>query len=526
MRILIADDETFVVEGLTRLLSQNIAQVEVISADNGRSALELVREEANAPDLLITDVSMPLMDGIELSQRIRERYPRCRIMIISGYEDFQAARSAIELGALRYMLKPVNHAEMVAYVRSVLEDVQREQDERIRHTTDRLESLLVDLHNHMLLDAPYRGAERIAAETGDYCALRLAVVAAPGGDGAPSLRPAIEQALVSRAAPSYLIRAEGAQATLLLCDFSDADARWLERLAGELTSALAHPVAVGVGRRCETLAQVHQSYRTAGMAVWRSYLADGHAVCFDDDEPDGAGEENRLEAAFRLRQDTRRMMDFYTLVPDDQQLTHLINTFLAQLERIDGPLSMRQLMCAGLVTELLGAGYIPGLGLEANLERYLHLDFYSACRDWAQLREMMGQFARLYSALLERVGSSGSSRLVQSIRSAIHADLRNASLSQVADTLNMSPSYISMIFKEKTGQNFKDYLFQTRMNHAKRLLRQGMSIGEIARQLGYEDTEHFSRRFRARFGVSPMAYRRETGGAGAEVRVRDDWEKT
>lgn len=344
MRILIADDETFVVEGLTRLLSQNIAQVEVISADNGRSALELVREEANAPDLLITDVNMPLMDGIELSQRIRERYPRCRIMIISGYEDFQAARSAIELGALRYMLKPVNHAEMVAYVRSVLEDVQREQDERIRHTTDRLESLLVDLHNHMLLDAPYRGAERIAAETGDYCALRLAVVGAPGGDGAPSLRPAIEQALVSRAAPSYLIRAEGAQATLLLCDFSDADARWLER-----------------------------------------------------------------------------------------------------------------------------------------------------------------------------VGSSGSSRLVQSIRSAIHADLRNASLSQVADTLNMSPSYISMIFKEKTGQNFKDYLFQTRMNHAKRLLRQGMPIGEIARQLGYEDTEHFSRRFRARFGVSPMAYRRETGGAGAHA---------
>ena len=88
---------------------------------------------------------------------------------------------------------------------------------------------------------------------------------------------------------------------------------------------------------------------------------------------------------------------------------------------------------------------------------------------------------RVYSALLERVGNSGSSRLVQSIRSAIHADLRNASLSQVADTLNMSPSYISMIFKEKTGQNFKDYLFQTRMHHAQRLLRQGMAIGAPAR---------------------------------------------
>lgn len=119
-------------------------------------------------------------------------------MIISGYEDFEAARSAIELGALRYMLKPINHTEMVAYVRSVLEDVVREQDERIRHSTDRLESLLVDLHNHMLLDAPYGGAERIDRETGDYCAVRLAVVSLPGGEGVPSLRPAVEKALKSR----------------------------------------------------------------------------------------------------------------------------------------------------------------------------------------------------------------------------------------------------------------------------------------------------------------------------------------
>ena len=525
MRILIADDEAFVVEGLTLLLHQNLPQVEIMTADNGRSALAVLRERGAEPDLLITDLNMPLMDGIELSQQIRRRYPRCRIMIISGYEDFEAARSAIELGALRYMLKPINHTEMVAYVRSVLEDVVREQDERIRHSTDRLESLLVDLHNHMLLDAPYGGAERIDRETGDYCAVRLAVVSLPGGEGVPSLRPAVEKALKSRGGPGYLIRAEGAQATLLLCDFGEEDVSWLEGLPQELAAAVRYPVAVGVGRRCGALREVHQSYRTAGMAVWRSYLADGHAVCFDDDLTDAPAEENRMEAAFRLRQETKRMMDFYTLVPEKQQLTHLMNTFLAQLERLDCPLGMRQLMCAGLVMELLSSGYVPGLGMENSLERYLHLEFYTACGSWTQLREMMGQFVQVYSALLERVGNSGSSRLVQSIRSAIHADLRNASLSQVADTLNMSPSYISMIFKEKTGQNFKDYLFQTRMNHAKRLLRQGMAIGEIARQLGYEDTEHFSRRFRAQFGLSPMAYRKEAPAGPGKGRVAAGGEK-
>lgn len=72
----------------------------------------------------------------------------------------------------------------------------------------------------------------------------------------------------------------------------------------------------------------------------------------------------------------------------------------------------------------------------------------------------------------------------------------------------MSPSYISMLFKEKTGINFKDYLFTTRMNHAKRLLRQGRPIAAIARQIGYEDAEHFSRRFKAHFGASPATYRK------------------
>lgn len=90
----------------------------------------------------------------------------------------------------------------------------------------------------MLLDAPYGGAERIDRETGDYCAVRLAVVSLPGGEGVPSLRPAVEKALKSRGGPGYLIRAEGAQATLLLCDFGEEDVSWLEGLPQELAAAV------------------------------------------------------------------------------------------------------------------------------------------------------------------------------------------------------------------------------------------------------------------------------------------------
>lgn len=520
MKILIADDEAFVVAGLTRLICENIPHVEVVAANNGQSALALCGTDAFTPDLLIADVNMPLMDGIELSQEIRARYPDCRIVIISGYEDFRAARCAIELGALRYMLKPINHEELVAYVRSVMDDLGKERAEHIRRSSERLEGLLAELHNHMLLDIPYRSAKRIAQEKGEYCAVRLAAVGVPGADEEPTLYAALASAMKSRNAPTYLIEAVGAQATLLLCDFTATDAVWLEGLPLELESSLRLPVAVGVGQRCKKLESVHLSYRTAGMALWRSYLAGGHAACFDDAAPDGDAQANCLDAVFSLREEVRRMLDFYTLVPNERQLSYCINTFMARLERIDCPLAMRQLMCAELVADLLGGNYVSGLELDVNLESYLCLDFYMACCDNAQLRAMMTRFIELYSGLLEQISRSGASRLILSIRSAIHADLRNASLSHVADTLNMSPSYISMIFKEKTGQNFKDYLLSVRMSRAKRLLRQGEPIYEIARQLGYEDAEHFSRRFRARFGLSPAAYRRdgeETGDSNEDT---------
>jgi len=182
---------------------------------------------------------------------------------------------------------------------------------------------------------------------------------------------------------------------------------------------------------------------------------------------------------------------------------------MAQMEEIDCPFSMKRLMCADVVLYLLSSNYYAGLTLSAELRQFLMLDVYAECQDSRQLHSVMDRFVELFSDLLMQTEQTGGNRLILRIRSAIHTDLKNASLTQVADMLNMSPSYISMVFKEKTGKHFKDYLFETRMRRAKQLLRQGTPIGVVAQQLGYEDAEHFSRRFRAHFGLSPTVFRNE-----------------
>ena len=210
------------------------------------------------------------MDGIELSQQIRRRYPRCRIMIISGYEDFEAARSAIELGALRYMLKPINHTEMVAYVRSVLKDVVREQDEHPPQHRQAGEPAGGSAQ-------PYAAGRalwwRRTHRQGNGGLLRRAPCGGepPRRKGVPSLRPAVEKALKSRGGPGYLIRAEGAQA-LLLCDFGEEDVSLAGRPAAGAGGRGAVSVAVGWDGGAARSGEVHQSGRRAwrcGGPTWR-----------------------------------------------------------------------------------------------------------------------------------------------------------------------------------------------------------------------------------------------------------------
>lgn len=512
MKVLIADDEPFVLEGLTRLLSTHVPEVEeILTADNGAAALTLC-EQAGPPDLLITDVCMPMVDGIELSQAVRRRYADCRIVIISGYEDFQAARSAIEVGVLRYMLKPIVHQEMIDYVKGVAEELRAQRLNREEEQGRRVDNLMVELYNHMLQDIPFLGVERIAGEQGAYCVVRLVAVGGPFKGGASDdLRAALQRQCATRKQATYVVSATHTEGALLLCGFADPDRVWVEELPRALCGVAGVPIAVGVGCRCRLLEQAYLSYRTAGMAMGGAYLMGDSAVRYYDSEAEAIEREQQgeaLESLLAIRQDARRMIDFGALRSSAEQTLYCIQTFLARLERTGCPLSMQRLMCADLAAQLAEEIYVADAGMAEKLQVYFDMDLYARCTSFAQLRRLMEQFARLCTALLERVCSSHGNRLIQSIRAEIQTDLKNASLSHVADALNMSPTYISLIFKEKTGQNFKDYLLQCRMERARQLLHGGETVHEVAQQLGYGDVEHFSRRFRESCGMTPAAYRR------------------
>ena len=523
MKVLIADDEPFVLEGLTQLLSNNVPEAnEILTADNGAAALSLC-EQTGPPDLLITDVCMPRVGGIELGQAVRQLYPDCRIVIISGYEDFEAARSAIEVGALRYMLKPIVHKEMIDYVKSIAAQLQAQRQSQEEAQSRQIENLLVELHNHMLQDVPFTGAERIAQEQGAYCVVRFVAVGGSLAEDSPEpVRSALRRLCAKREQAVYVVSATQAEAVLLICAFTEQDKAWIEELLEAMGAVAGYPIAAGAGCRCRLLSQAYLSYRTAGMAMGSAYLYGGSMARYYDSEAEEMEREQAggsLETLLAIRQDTRRMIDFCALRSSAEQTVYCIHTFMARLERTGCPLSVQRLMCADLAADLAEEIYVADAGMAQELRIYFDMDLYVRCANFAQLRRLMDQFAKLCISLLTRASSSRGNRLIQSIRAEVQADLKNASLSRVADALNMSPTYISLVFKEKTKQNFKDYLLQCRMSRARQLLQRGEAVHTVARQLGYEDVEHFSRRFRESCGMSPAAYRRNAGEGAADSSV-------
>ena len=136
-RILIADDEPLITQGLKALIEREEPEIDEIAAvSDGEEALLWMKDGKNLPDILITDIRMPGKNGIELVKKIREEEWEVRVIVLSGYNDFEYVRSMAVLGIENYLLKPVNGQELHATIQNVLEKVKREQKQRVKAEMD------------------------------------------------------------------------------------------------------------------------------------------------------------------------------------------------------------------------------------------------------------------------------------------------------------------------------------------------------------------------------------------------------
>ena len=525
-RVLLADDEAEIRQGISRKIDWAAQGFELAGeAENGAEALELA--EQIRPDVVLTDIKMPFMDGLELCRRLRRQLPAAKLVVFSGFDDFEYARQAVSMGVSEYIMKPVNARELegvLASLRSQLEAQrqQRRDMEALRRRYEESLPVLRELFFARLLDGrvpPDQLAERAARFE-----LEL-----PGGPWAAALvqmdlpagQPAERDELLLLSVRSFLeehFELEGCwlrtllynDAVALLAGLQNPEQLYplmseLERLCALAPSCLGLGLTVGLGQLCGAAGQLHQSMEGAIAALdYRLLMGGGRVLYIGDLEPD---------ASLRLSLDDEDQRALATAVKlgSEEQLDATLHELLDRVRASRLPPAQCQLYVLEIVTCLVRLARTGGV----EVEDVFGPDFAGAVpaaqfSSLERLGEWLAERCRRLRELLGRRRTDSAGRTVEEAKSYIAAHFADSDLGveAVCEHLHLSPTYFSTLFKRETGQSFTACVTEQRMAEAARLLRETEEKTYlIAQRTGYADPNYFSYVFKRHFGMTPSKYR-------------------
>lgn len=524
--VLLADDEEEVIRVIMKKLNWESLGFSVIGyANNGIKALEMVEEYQ--PDVVMTDIRMPYMDGLELSHRIRVEYPATKILLFTGFDEFEYAKEAIHLEIADYILKPVNATELTNVFTTLKIRLDQEISEKRsvqilqKYYLESLPLLQANFYS-MLIEGRIQ-EEELEAYLSDcqisfagpyFCCIVIHTSSTQVPENmnpllmATSVRKQAEERLGARwdtKSFSYLgntvmiARLENLDMLSELTDECDRFCKYARKIIGAV-------VTVGVGQICENIMDLPQSYSTAREAVsYRVIYGACRAVNIREIAPREKGEatapDNELNALFKaIRLGT------------EENVTEAVDKYMKKVVFPEKSLQYHHIA----VIEMTGALYRFSVNngiADGNFPADMK-DLYSSLLDLEPkaLRNWLLEISQAFRISLINARSRSTQSFVIKGQEYVRNNYADDTLSldSVCSALNVSNSYFSTIFKKETGKSFIGYLTDYRMEQASRLLIETNEKNYIiAKQVGYADPNYFSYVFKRQFGVSPSKYRAE-----------------
>lgn len=518
IKVMIADDEYFVREGIRRTVDWERYGCTLCSeAQNGCEGLEIARKER--PDLVISDIKMPGIDGLTMAREIRTFLPECRFIFITGYDEFELAKNAIKLSACDFLLKPINEDEFLGAI-------QRAAKECVKS------DVIIDIARERVLLNMMRGNQfeqpgyaNMAQELREnYITLDELLVVLLENDGYPDLVDSGKMTTVHRQSSGvrqlarslfpacYMVESHPDRIAMLipadtLHTARDIDERlhYFLRNARDLFSA---SLTMGVSA-INDIDNIHECYEQSKYALKSKLYHGSGSVLYFEEVSKASAVPNR---EFILKEERELLLRIQACdrAAAGKQLRQIYDRLGDESNVGDSVIKQITIEIMLNSLSLLAQG-----NLSADEVFGGSLDVYKTVAKLSTITDLYGwvqqSVDKIIDAMRERSGNQDLSveEALGYIREHFSEQL---SLSQISQRVYLSESYLSRRIKKSVGMTFVEYVTKLRMEKALEYLSAPSPvIGEIATRLGYSDYRYFSGCFKRYTGYSPSEFTKRRG---------------
>lgn len=547
LKVFLVEDEFIVREGIKNNVRWKENGYEFCGeASDGELAFPMIQERK--PDIVITDIRMPFMDGLELSRMLREAMPHVKIIILSGYGEFEYAKEAIAIGVQEYLLKPINSGELLAAVGKVAEKIEEERKEEKIREKFRKEMKENEIEARRSLFQEIVGGKKSLAdllEKGRRLGLNLSAswyhlllvkvtlqtyMEEVFSSSLVQIEEKITHSLETMEKVIVFDRNLEGRAVLLLGVSQEEVCQLQEHIV-----SLIHDTAEkykdvryfgGIGQPVNRLRELPMAFSEANRAFAYRFLVDGSRFV----DSSSFGDSMKIQEL-----DWKKKQDFQVGAVDINQLDKSrVDNFLRSGESSEVDFFVEE--------------YLRNIGSAGEssiiFRQYIVMDMYFAATkfleelkippDRKEPFQSPEQMKAIISSLSETVhyvkdlffyvikqrdeiSRKKNAGIVTEVCQYMeqHYGDEDLSLNKAASHVNISPNYLSMVFSQEKEQTFVKYLTDYRMNRAKELLKcTNKRSSEISLEVGYRDSHYFSYLFKKTQGMTPTQYR--NGGSKKE----------
>ena len=535
LKVFLVEDEFVMREGIKNNIDWNSHGYEFCGeASDGELAFPMIQKLT--PDIVITDIKMPFMDGLELSRLIKKELPFTEIIILSGYEEFEYAKEAIKIGVSQYLTKPINGEELLREVDLLAEKIsekRKEREIREKYVREMEENFLGERKN--LFQYLVTGSKSMSEllEISDKLNIdlsaiwyRVALVKIQSMNHArdeySNSLVQIEQKLKAIDADRGLLvfdrNLEG-QALIFKADSREELDKIQNDYLGKMRDLLGDYTQiryfVGIGMPVNRLSELPSSFEQASHAFAHRYLVKESCIWnYEEMEQNVYHDEEFNISNVNTKQLDRSKLREFLKFGDREEVIYFVEEYFKDL----GPNAMKSNMFRQYI--ILDAYFCVVDFLDSLQLQKDELEPLDITSGILQSEETAIKYViRIIEKALELREKTASNRyggIVDEVKKYIdknYAD-EDLSLNVLASHVNFSPNHLSMVFSQQTGKTFIKYLTDFRMSKAKELLRcTGKRSSEISLEVGYKDPHYFSYLFKKTQGMTPTQYR---GGKSQE----------